>query len=399
MSSAIMDTYARLAVSFTRGEGCYLFDTAGERYFDAIAGIGVNALGHAHPAVTAAISAQAGKLIHTSNLYHIELQEKLASKLTEVAGIDACFFGNSGAEANEAAIKLARLYGHQRGIDNPAIIVMEHSFHGRTMATLTATGNRKIQAGFEPLVSGFVRAPYNDIDAVEKIAENNADVVAILLEPIQGEGGVNVPGAGYLSGLRALCDQRDWLLLLDEVQSGNCRTGNWFACQAEPVKPDVITTAKALANGVPIGVCMASGPAATVLQQGNHGSTYGGNPLACAAALAVIETMQREDLATRAATLGNQLQQRLRELLKSQALVADIRGRGLMIGIELTAPCCKLVGKALAKKLLINVAAGNTIRLLPPLIMTDRQADKLAADVAQLIHEFAIDLDARAPSA
>jgi len=399
MSSAIMDTYARLDVSFTHGEGCYLFDTAGERYFDAIAGIGVNALGHAHPAVTAAICEQSGKLIHTSNLYHIELQEKLADKLAEVAGIDACFFGNSGAEANEAAIKLARLYGHQRDISNPSIIVMEHSFHGRTMATLTATGNRKIQAGFEPLVSGFVRAPYNDIEAIEKIAENNADVVAILVEPIQGEGGVKVPDVGYLAGLRALCDQHGWLLILDEVQSGNCRTGSWFACQAEQVKPDVMTTAKALANGVPIGVCMASGAAATVLQQGNHGSTYGGNPLACAAALAVIDTMQQEDLAARAASLGTQLQQRLRELLESQPLVADIRGRGLMIGIELTVPCGELVNKALARKLLINVAAGNTIRLLPPLIMTDQQADKLAADVAQLIHEFAIELDSQAQSA
>ncbi len=399
MSSAIMDTYARLDVSFTHGEGCYLFDTAGERYFDAIAGIGVNALGHAHPAVTAAICEQSGKLIHTSNLYHIELQEKLADKLAEVAGIDTCFFGNSGAEANEAAIKLARLYGHQRDISNPSIIVMEHSFHGRTMATLTATGNRKIQAGFEPLVSGFVRAPYNDIEAIEKIAENNADVVAILVEPIQGEGGVKVPDVGYLAGLRALCDQHGWLLILDEVQSGNCRTGSWFACQAEQVKPDVMTTAKALANGVPIGVCMASGAAATVLQQGNHGSTYGGNPLACAAALAVIDTMQQEDLAARAASLGTQLQQRLRELLESQPLVADIRGRGLMIGIELTVPCGELVNKALARKLLINVAAGNTIRLLPPLIMTDQQADKLAADVAQLIHEFAIELDSQAQSA
>jgi acetylornithine/N-succinyldiaminopimelate aminotransferase len=399
MPSAIMDTYARLDVSFTHGEGCYLFDTAGQRYFDAIAGIGVNALGHAHPAVTAAICEQAGKLIHTSNLYHIELQEKLANKLAEIADIDACFFGNSGAEANEAAIKLARLYGHQRGISNPSIIVMEHSFHGRTMATLSATGNRKIQAGFEPLVSGFVRAPYNDIEAVAKIAENNPDVVAILVEPIQGEGGVNVPDAGYLPGLRSLCDQHKWLLILDEVQSGNCRTGDWFACQAEQVKPDVITTAKALANGVPIGACLASGPAATVLQQGNHGSTYGGNPLACAAALAVIETMQQENLAARAASLGKQLQQRLGQLLESQPLVADIRGRGLMIGIELTVPCGELVGRALAKNLLINVAAGNTIRLLPPLITTDQQADKLATDVAQLIHEFATTVDLTATSA
>jgi acetylornithine/N-succinyldiaminopimelate aminotransferase len=393
MPSALMDTYARLEVSFTHGEGCYLYDSAGTRYFDAIAGIGVNALGHAHPAVTAAIAEQAGKLIHSSNLYRVEVQEQLAHKLGQLAGMEACFFGNSGAEANEAAIKIARLYGHQRDIDYPSIIVMEQSFHGRTMATLTATGNRKIQAGFEPLVSGFVRAPYDDIEAIARIAENNTDVVAILVEPVQGEGGVNVPGPGYLAGLRAICDQHNWLLMLDEVQTGNCRTGNWFACQAEQVKADVITTAKALANGVPIGVCMASSAAATVLGPGNHGSTFGGNPLACAAALAVIETMEKDQLAARAATLGVRMQQRLRQLLASQALVADIRGRGLMLGIELNAPCGDLVVQALHKKLLINVVAGNTVRLLPPLIMTDAEADQLADDVAALINDFAATLD------
>jgi acetylornithine/N-succinyldiaminopimelate aminotransferase len=393
MPSAIMDTYARLAVSFTHGEGCYLCDSAGNRYFDAITGIGVNALGHAHPAVTAAISEQAGKLIHTSNLYRIELQEQLAGKLAELAGIETCFFSNSGAEANEAAIKIARLYGHQRGIDKPSIIVMEQSFHGRTMATLSATGNRKIQAGFEPLVSGFVRAPFDDIEAVARIAENNTDIVAILVEPVQGEGGVNVPAPGYLAGLRAICDQYGWLLMLDEVQSGNCRTGNWFACQAEQVKPDVITTAKALANGVPIGACMASGPAAAVLGPGNHGSTYGGNPLACAAALAVIDTMESEQLAARAATLGARMQERFKQQLESQPLVIDIRGRGLMLGIELGVACGELVTLALDRKLLINVAAGNTVRLLPPLIMTDAEADKLVDDVSALINAFAATLD------
>jgi acetylornithine/N-succinyldiaminopimelate aminotransferase len=396
MPSALMDTYARLELSFTHGEGCYLYDSLGNRYFDAIAGIGVNSLGHAHPAVTAAIREQAGKLIHTSNLYRVELQEQLAARLTDITGTEACFFGNSGAEANEAAIKIARLYGHQRGISNPAIIVMEQSFHGRTMATLSATGNRKIQAGFEPLVSGFVRAPYNDIPAVSRIAENNTDVVAILVEPVQGEGGVNVPEAGYLAGLRAICDQHNWLLMLDEVQSGNCRTGSWFTCQADGVKPDVITTAKALANGVPIGVCMASGAAASVLGPGNHGSTYGGNPLACAAALAVIETMESEQLAARAATLGARMQQRFKQLLASQELVTDIRGRGLMLGIELSVPCGELVTQALEMNLLINVAAGNTVRLLPPLIMTDTEADTLTEQVAALINNFAASLEASA---
>ncbi len=399
MSSALMDTYQRLDVKFTHGKGVYLYDKLGKRYLDSIAGIGVNSLGHAHPAITAAISEQAGKLVHTSNLYHIELQEQLADKLADLAGIDRCFFGNSGAEANEAAIKLARLYGHQRDIQNPAIVVMENSFHGRTMATLSATGNRKIQAGFEPLVSGFARAPYNDVVAVEKIAENNADVVAILLEPIQGEGGVNVPDAGYLTALRALCDQRGWLLILDEVQSGNCRTGTWYACQAENVSADVITTAKALANGVPIGVCMASGAAASVFQQGNHGSTYGGNPLACAAALAVLATMEAEDLAGRAGSLGADMLAQFRARLASNPQVSDIRGRGLMLGIELASPCVELVQRGLQRGLLLNVINGNTIRLLPPLILSDSEAGELVDNVIDLVSEFAQARTTRATTA
>jgi acetylornithine aminotransferase len=388
MSSSVMDTYNRLRVSFTHGEGIYLYDDAGQRYFDAITGIGVNALGHAHPAVTAAITEQAGRLIHTSNLYRIELQERLASELTALAGMDNCFFGNSGAEANEAAIKLARLYGHQRDIQSPAIVVMEGAFHGRTMATLTATGNRKIQAGFEPLVSGFVRAPYNDVDALQKIAENNADVVAVLLEPIQGEAGVRVPDPGYLQALRGLCDEQQWLLMLDEVQTGNCRTGNWFACQAEGITGDVITTAKALANGVPIGACLAAGAAGDVLGQGQHGSTYGGNPLACAAALAVIATMKEQGLAERAGNLGARIRHGFSERLGQLPIVRDIRGRGLMLAIELTAPCGELVQTALAQGLLINVAAGNNIRLLPPLIMSDSEADELVERVSALVIEF-----------
>jgi acetylornithine/N-succinyldiaminopimelate aminotransferase len=387
--TALMNTYGRLPVSFTHGEGVYLYADDGRRYFDAIAGIGVNSLGHAHPAVTRAISEQAGKLIHTSNLYHIDLQEKLAAKLTRAAGMETCFFGNSGAEANEAAIKLARLYGHQKGIRKPTIIAMENSFHGRTMATLSATGNRKIQAGFEPLVQGFVRAPYDDIDALSNIAENNADVVAILVEPIQGEGGVRVPAEGYLRQLRELCDARGWLLMLDEVQSGNCRSGHWFACQGEGVTPDVLTTAKALANGVPIGACLASGAAASVLAPGNHGSTYGGNPLACAAALAVMETMASEQLAQRAGTLGSQMRDQFRQQLADVDLVIDIRGRGLMLGIELSVPCPELVSRALEQGYLINVTAGSTVRLLPPLIMSDAQAAELVTAVSGIIGEFA----------
>ncbi|MEP5765062.1 MAG: aspartate aminotransferase family protein [Halieaceae bacterium] len=399
MSSALMETYKRLDLVFSHGEGSYLVSADGKRYLDAIAGIGVNSLGHAHPAVTAAVSEQAGKLIHTSNLYHIELQQRLAERLTGLAGMERCFFGNSGAEANEAAIKLARLHGHRKGVQNPNIIVMERAFHGRTMATLTATGNRKIQAGFEPLVSGFVRAPYNDIPAVQTIADNNPDVVAILLEPIQGEGGVNVPDAGYLQALRDICDQRGWLLMLDEVQSGNCRTGSWYACQGDKVVPDVITTAKALANGVPIGVCMASGAAASVFTPGNHGSTYGGNPLACAAALAVIETMEAEGIAARAASLGDHIQARFRQGLGQLDGVKDIRGRGLMLGIELDRPCAELVALGVEQGLLINVTAGNTIRLLPPLNLSDAESDQLVNGICQLVKSFLLDSQQQTASA
>jgi acetylornithine aminotransferase len=399
MSAALMDTYKRLDLRFTHGEGVYLYDESGKRYLDAIAGIGVNALGHAHPAVTAAVAEQAGRLVHTSNLYHIAQQEELAHKLSEISGMERSFFGNSGAEANEAAIKLARLYGHQRGIDNPFIVVMEKAFHGRTMACLTATGNRKIQAGFEPLVSGFARAPFDDVDAVAKIAENNPNVVAILVEPIQGEGGINVPAEGYLSELRAICDDKEWLLMLDEVQSGNCRSGHWYACQADNTRPDVITTAKALANGVPIGVCMAHGPAASVFSQGNHGSTYGGNPLACAAALAVINTMESEGLAQRAAALGERIRTRFSEALSELSAVTDIRGRGLMIGVELSTACAELVEAGLARDILINVTSGNTIRLLPPLILSDAEADDLADRVIDLVRDFAAGESAAAASA
>ena len=393
--SALMNTYKRLDVSFSHGEGPYLYDGDGRRYLDVIAGIGVNSLGHAHPAVADAVATQAGKLIHTSNLYHIDLQEQLASRLAGISGLGRSFISNSGAEANEAAIKLARLYGHARDIQNPAIIVMEHAFHGRTMATLSATGNRKIQAGFEPLVAGFIRAPYGDADAVRTIAENNHNVCAILVEPIQGEGGVRVPPPGYLAALREICDANDWLLMLDEVQCGNSRSGSWYACQAENVVPDVMTTAKALANGVPIGACMAGGAAAETFQFGHHGSTYGGNPLACAAALAVIDTMEKDNLAARAAELGERIRSGFSARLGQLPGVVDIRGRGLMMGIELAAPCGQLVQSALEQGLLINVTAGSVIRMLPPLIISDADAELLIDGISGLVEQF---LDAELPA-
>ena len=383
----LMNTYNRLPISFTHGEGVWLFDADGNRYLDALAGIGVCSLGHAHPAVTKAITAQAGKLLHTSNIYHIELQEKLGDALAGVSHMESMFFGNSGAEANEAAIKIARLYGHQeKQVDTPTIIVLDGAFHGRTMATLTATGNRKIQAGFEPLVSGFVRAPFNDIAAISTIAHNNPNIVAVLLEPIQGEGGVRSPAPDYLAQLRALCDQYGWLLMLDEVQSGNGRTGSYFNYQQHGLLPDIVTTAKGLGNGMPIGVCMARGKAAEAMHPGNHGTTFGGNPLACAVGLTVVETIVQEQLAERAAILGKRIRDNFRASLNKD-VVKDVRGQGLMIGIELKQPCGELVSKALQDGLLINVTAGSVVRLLPPLILSDEQADILCDKLTLLINE------------
>ena len=386
--SALMETYARLPVTFSHGQGVYLIDTEGRRYLDGIAGIGVNALGHAHPAVTAAIADQAARLIHTSNLYRVEAQELLAERLTGLTGMDACFFANSGAEANEAAIKLARLHGHQNGVRKPTIVVMEDAFHGRTLATLTATGNRKIQAGFEPLVAGFTRAPFSDIDALRQIANNNPDVVAVLVEPIQGEGGIHPVSAQYMRELRSLCDTRGWLLMLDEVQTGNGRTGTYFAYQGLGITPDVVTTAKGLGNGVPIGACLARGAAARVFSAGNHGSTYGGNPLACATALAVVNTLMEEDLLANATAMGQLIREVIPNTLGEDSAVVDIRGRGLMLGIELDRDCPELVARALERGLLINVTAGNTIRLLPPLIIDAEEARQLARGVAELIAEY-----------
>jgi acetylornithine/N-succinyldiaminopimelate aminotransferase len=388
MSNALMSTYARLPVTFERGEGCALWDSEGKRYLDALSGIAVCNLGHAHPALQEAICNQAGKLLHTSNLYGIANQQALGEKLTSLAGMDRVFFCNSGAEANEAAIKLARLHGHNRGIDEPAIVVMEQSFHGRTLATLSATGNRKVQAGFEPLVKGFVRAPYDDIPALEAIARHSPNVVAVLVEPVQGEGGVHVPSANYLNEVRRLCDVHGWLMMLDEIQTGMGRTGRMFAFQHNGITPDVMTLAKALGNGVPIGACLARGVAAETFHPGNHGSTFGGNPLACAAGLAVVDTLVGEKLADRAAALGEQLQKSFSLALGEQPFIRNIRGMGLMIGIELDRPCGDLVGMALERGLLLNVTAGNTIRLLPPLVMSDDEAEQLVSAVTTLINDF-----------
>ncbi|ARN76369.1 aspartate aminotransferase family protein [Oceanicoccus sagamiensis] len=385
-----MNTYGQPSVSFSHGKNVYLYDQAGHEYLDAISGIGVNALGHSHPAVTEAIKTQADRLIHTSNLYGIERQQQLAQSLCAVSGMESVFFGNSGAEANEAAIKIARLYGHNNGIDLPQIVVMDNAFHGRTMATLTASGNRKIQAGFEPLVGGFLRAPYGDIKALENIAQNNSNVVAVLLEPIQGEGGVNMLPENFMTELRALCDQQHWLMMLDEVQTGNGRTGKYFAYQHHPLLPDVVTTAKGLGNGLPIGACLAQGKAANTLGPGNHGSTYGGNPLVCAAAQAVVDTIAEQQLCDNADKLGKWLVEGFKEQLSEQAIIKDIRGQGLMIGIELTQPCADLVSLARDKGILINVTAGNVIRLLPPLIINQAQAEILLASVVDIINQFAV---------
>ena len=385
--SHVMNTYGRLPVTFERGEGVWLWDTEGKRYLDALAGVAVCGLGHAHPRFTAALQAQVGKLVHTSNIYGIALQEQLADKLAELSGMDNVFFCNSGCEANEAAIKLARLYGHQKGIEAPAIVVMEHAFHGRTMATLSATGSRKVQAGFEPLVSGFVRVPYDDLEAVRRVAENNRNVVAVLVELVQGEGGVIICHDGYLRGLREICDANGWLLMLDEVQTGIGRTGKWFAFQHSGVKPDVMPLAKGLGNGVPIGACLAAGAAAQLFKPGHHGSTFGGNPLACAAALATLAIIEDDKLMQNAAMIGDFLRAQLGEKLAGLSGIREIRGIGMMTGIELDKPCKGIVERALQAGLLINVTADNVIRLVPPLIYTRENAQHLVDNLVPLIKD------------
>lgn len=383
-----MSTYSRLPVTFIKGDGVWLWDDQGERYLDALAGVAVCGLGHCHPRLTKAICEQAGKLIHTSNLYHIERQERLADRLIEISGMEKAFFCNSGAEANEAAIKLARLHGHNKGIALPTIIVMERSFHGRTMATLTASGNRKVQAGFEPLLTGFVRVPYNNMDAIAQVAVNNKDIVAVLVEPFQGEGGVNIPEAHYLRELRKLCDQYDWLLMLDEVQSGIGRSGRWFAYQHSEILPDVMTLAKGLGAGVAIGACLAQGVAADVFKPGNHASTFGGNPLACAAAIETLAVIQDEGLLAHATKLGDFMRDRLNDQLHDVPGVVQIRGQGLIIGIELAVPCPELVKKALDKKLLINVTSDKVVRLLPAFVMKQSEAEQVVDTMCSLIKEF-----------
>jgi acetylornithine aminotransferase len=386
--SHLMNTYARLPVAFERGEGVWLWDTEGKQYLDALAGVAVCGLGHAHPRLTAALREQVATLIHTSNIYRITAQEQLADRLAALSGMDNVFFCNSGCEANEAAIKLARLYGHKKGIESPAIIVMDKAFHGRTIATLSATGSRKVQAGFEPLVSGFVRVPFDDLDAVKRVAANNRNVVAVLVELIQGEGGIQICHEGYLKGLREICDANGWLLMLDEVQSGIGRTGTWFAFQHSNVKPDVMTLAKGLANGVPIGACVAQGEASSLFKPGSHGSTFGGNPLACRAALETLAIIESEGLMQNAVAMGEAIRSGLAQRLSGIAGVKDIRGEGMMIGIELAQPCGDIVSRALEAGLLVNVTADTVVRLLPPLIYTREHVALLVDRLAPLVIEF-----------
>ena len=388
MTGHIMPTYNRLPVTFDRGEGVWLIDENNQRYLDALSGIAVCNLGHAHPAVHKAICAQSEKLLHTSNLYNIANQEVLADKLINKSGMSNVFFCNSGAEANEAAIKLARKFGHAKGIEKPAIIVMEKSFHGRTLATLSATGNAKVQQGFAPLVEGFIRVPYNDIEAIEAALKSNKDIVAILVEPIQGEGGINIPASDYLNRIRTICDEYDILMMLDEIQSGIGRTGQFLAYQHNDILPDVCTLAKALGNGVPIGACLARGKAAEILTAGAHGSTFGGNPLACAAGIAVLNTLEAENLIALAQVKGDKLRAQFSEKLKDNVHIVDIRNKGLMMGIELDTPCAELVKLALDEHLLINVTNDTTIRLLPPLIINEQESHHLVNTLVAIINDY-----------
>ncbi|MBT5387513.1 MAG: aspartate aminotransferase family protein [Porticoccaceae bacterium] len=387
-TDALMNTYGDRAATLIKGEGAWLWDANGNKYLDALSGIAVCGLGHSHPAVASAVAEQAASLTHCSNFFAIPNQEKLADKLREISGMTNVFFGNSGAEANEAAIKIARLYGHQQGISLPTILVMDNAFHGRTLATLTASGSRKVQAGFEPLVRGFARGPYNDIAALQTIGDNNPDICAVFVEPIQGEGGIRIAAENYLQQLRELCDQRGWLLMLDEVQTGNGRTGKYFCYQHSGILPDVVTTSKGLGNGVPIGACLAAGKAYKLMRPGNHGSTFGGNPLSCAAALASVTTIVDSGLDTRATELGDRIMAGFKQALADCGHVKEIRGMGCMIGIELNRPCKSLFKTAMDAGLIINVTADSVIRLLPPMIMSDCEADQLVAILAPLIKDF-----------
>lgn len=390
MSQHLMNTYSKLPVTFVKGQGVWLYDEEGNKYLDALSGVAVNGLGHAHPKLIDVLNRQVSRLIHVSNIYHIAEQEKLADKLCDISGMDRVFFCNSGCEANEAAIKLARLYGHNKGIGNPEIIVMDKAFHGRTLATLSATGNRKTQAGFEPLVSGFVRVPFDDLEAIRQVASHNSNVVAVLVEPVQGEGGINIPhdAINYLQGLRQLCDENKWLLMLDEVQSGIGRTGHWFSFQHANITPDVMSLAKGLGSGVPIGACVARGVASEIFTYGKHGSTFGGNPLASAAGLATLNIIEEEGLVRHADQLGDYICKKLTAKLNGANGIVSIRHAGLMIGIELDRPCADIVKLALVEKLLVNVTAEKVIRLLPPLIMNEDEATILVDVLASLILNF-----------
>ncbi len=386
--SAVMKTYARLPIALAHGRGCRVWDTEGREYLDALGGIAVNTLGHGHPRLVAALQEQVAKLIHTSNYYHVPLQEQLASKLTALSGLTNVFFCNSGLEANEAAIKIARKYGHDRGIERPEIIVYEAAFHGRSIATLSATGNPKIQAGFGPLVEGFVRVPLNDLAAIDKVRETRPNVVAVFLETIQGEGGVNASRWEYLQALRRICDEQGWLLMLDEVQCGIGRTGKWFAYQWAGIQPDVMPLAKGLGSGVPIGAVVCGPKAAGILGPGNHGTTFGGNPLAMRAGVETLAIMEEEGLLGNAATIGALLKAGFEREFAGLAGVKDIRGAGLMIGIELDRPCSDLTARACEAGLLISVTAERVIRLLPPLIINADEAAQIVAILAPLVREF-----------
>lgn len=382
---ALMNAYARQPVSFVRGEGCTLWDAEGNEYLDALGGIAVTFLGHSHPKVGEAISLQANKLIHTSNLFHIQEQARLGEKFCEISGMDKVFFANSGAEANEAAIKITRLHARTKNIDNPVIIAMDHAFHGRTLATLSASGNQVIQKGFEPLVSEFIHVEYNNIDAVREY-QDNSDVVAVMLEPIQGEGGILVPDEGYLADLRALCDEKDWLLIMDEIQAGIGRTGKWFGHQHDGIVPDIITSAKALGNGIPIGACAARGPAAELISPGSHGTTFGGSPFATQIGLTVLNIISEENLLERAAEIGGFLKKQLQQKLGATDKVVDIRGRGLMLGVELDKAYPNLAKLFLAKGLVVNITgAGKVIRLLPSVLLTEKQAKHIAETIHNVV--------------
>jgi len=394
--SHVMQTYAPQPVAFARGAGVRLWDTEGRPYLDALAGIAVNGLGHAHPELTRRIAEQASKLIHTSNLFRVTEQEKLADKVCALAAMDNVFFCNSGAEANECAIKLARLHAHQRGLENPSIVVMEKAWHGRTLATLSATGSRKAQAGFEPLMGGFVRVPYNDFAAIERVAEHNQGIVAVLVEVLQGEGGIHVADSAYVRKLREVCDRRQWLLMVDEVQSGIGRTGKWFAHQWSGIVPDVMTLAKGLGSGVPIGACLARGVAAKVFKPGNHGSTFGGGPLASVAGLATLEIIEKEGLLANAARQGEAIAAGLKRGLAGVAGFKEVRGMGLMIGVELDRPCSDLVRRALAEGLVINVTADSVVRLLPPLVIQDAESAELIERLVAAVKAFLAEAPAAA---